>query len=312
MNQSGPIGVVRWTAIGISLVLGIASAGYAGPSDEDDWNAEQWAQALLDRRAERSKAFPASPTTYLAGIEHFRHDARTPVYVGVTSSGIAYSDEAGPESELVLEPQGNAWAWQPLQTSKAAASFRGEVKEPGKLLTGMVIDLGRYTLQVWRHEGRLELGVFDSERDVLKAYKGLYFFEPDEAFRVSGQFERFPTAETVTMLTAGSGEREFIRYGLVRFSIKDQPQQLTVYKNSPSSSLLFIPFRDKTSGKMTYGAGRYLNAEEPAGDSMTLDLNHAENFPCAYAPAFHCPIPPRENWLAVAVEAGELDYPLPE
>jgi uncharacterized protein (DUF1684 family) len=74
--------------------------------------------------------------------------------------------------------------------------------------------------------------------------------------------------------------------------------------------LLFIPFRDRTSGKETYGAGRYLEVEpvDPHDDEYVIDFNLAYNPSCAYDEAFSCPFPPVENWLQVAIEAGERTY----
>ena len=69
---------------------------------------------------------------------------------------------------------------------------------------------------------------------------------------------------------------------------------------------LFLPFRDATSERETYGAGRYLDVEPPAGDGLVLvDLNYAYNPNCAYNPDWSCPIPPGENWLGVPIRAGE-------
>ena len=82
---------------------------------------------------------------------------------------------------------------------------------------------------------------------------------------------------------------------------------------------LFLPFRDLTAGKQTYGAGRYLfdtvkNTDglclevDPASDQVTIDFNYAYNPSCAYDGRWACPLAPRENWLAVAVSAGELHH----
>jgi uncharacterized protein (DUF1684 family) len=75
------------------------------------------------------------------------------------------------------------------------------------------------------------------------------------------------------------------------------------------SKQLFIIFGDKTTGKETYGAGRYLYAD-PAGDDgkVVLDFNKAYNPPCAFTQFATCPLPPRQNRLAIRVEAGEKKY----
>ena len=73
------------------------------------------------------------------------------------------------------------------------------------------------------------------------------------------------------------------------------------------SGELFVPFRDATSGSGSYGAGRYLDLEPEDDGTYALDFNLAYNPWCAYAPQYSCPLPPRENWLTFAINAGEKD-----
>ena len=72
--------------------------------------------------------------------------------------------------------------------------------------------------------------------------------------------------------------------------------------------MLFIPFRDLTSGQETYASGRYIDLAENTSGAYELDFNRAYNPYCAYNSAFSCPIPPAENTLALAIRAGEKKY----
>ncbi len=72
--------------------------------------------------------------------------------------------------------------------------------------------------------------------------------------------------------------------------------------------LLFVPFRDATSGVETYTAGRYIDLRENTSGFYDLDFNRAYNPSCAYGQDFSCPIPPEENRLAVPIRAGERKY----
>jgi uncharacterized protein len=80
---------------------------------------------------------------------------------------------------------------------------------------------------------------------------------------------------------------------------------------------LFLSFRDATSGKETYGAGRYLfDTAKGAdlgsdGDRLILDFNFAYNPSCSYDPRWACPLAPPDNRLQVAIEAGERTPPKP-
>jgi uncharacterized protein (DUF1684 family) len=114
--------------------------------------------------------------------------------------------------------------------------------------------------------------------------------------------------EPIVMQTSTGDQQTYRRAGVVRFDVDGRPTQVTLY-SSPDMHELFLPFRDATSGKDTYGAGRYLEVERPAGESrVVIDFNVAYNPYCAYNPNWSCPIPPGENWLAVPIRAGERTF----
>ena len=71
---------------------------------------------------------------------------------------------------------------------------------------------------------------------------------------------------------------------------------------------LFFLFKDLTSGKTTYGSGRFLYAAMPKDGVVELDFNKAENPPCAFTAFATCPLPPKQNALPIAVDAGEKKY----
>jgi uncharacterized protein (DUF1684 family) len=136
-------------------------------------------------------------------------------------------------------------------------------------------------------------------------FKGLRYFPEDPALRY-----------TVTVDPEGSGAPEEVemsdgssdhlrRAGTVRFDVGGERASLITFAQGDG---LFIPFRDATSGKETYGAGRYVEAEALGEGRFELDFNRAYNPYCAYNDAWRCPLPPRENWLAVPIKAGELSF----
>ena len=108
-------------------------------------------------------------------------------------------------------------------------------------------------------------------------------------------------------------EQEFIRWGEFRFEPDDKELVLQVYKSSSEEERLFVPFRDATSGKETYGAGRYIDLEaerdRTSDEKWILDLNKAYSPWCVYSERYTCPFVPPENWLEVPIRAGEKDYP---
>lgn len=77
---------------------------------------------------------------------------------------------------------------------------------------------------------------------------------------------------------------------------------------SSDDQAVFFVFRDRSSGHSTYGGGRFLRARPARDGRLRLDFNRAYNPPCAFSPFATCPLPPPENWLGFAVEAGEQRY----
>lgn len=154
-----------------------------------------------------------------------------------------------------------------------------------------------------------------STHEVVKGKNKQYFrfFTIDSNYRIKGCFEKIKDSTGFSMKTSGSITHQYYKYGKVSFLLKDTLLQLFVYqskdllKNPLYKDYLFIPFTDITSGDESYGGGRYLDffTDSIKNNSLTLDFNKAYNPYCAYANGFHCPLPPKENDLPVAIMAGE-------
>jgi uncharacterized protein (DUF1684 family) len=142
-------------------------------------------------------------------------------------------------------------------------------------------------------------------------FRGLSYFpeDPRLVFRLPLETEGVDRDDRILMATTTGGEQEYRRAGVVRFEVDGQPARLTLF-SSPDQDELFVPFRDATSGRETYGAGRYLEVEPPSmNGTVELDFNYAYNPYCAYNPDWACPIPPGENWMPVPIRAGEREAP---
>lgn len=309
MNIMGPCLLV-FIAV---LMIAPTELEAAESESESGWDKIRWQQELLEARAAREEQMASSRTSILATVAHVWHTSQETLFFDFAPAGFSYSETEGQHSKVVMELSGEHWEWRPLDTT-VSVTFRGRPMGEGRLQPGMIFDiLGRYTFVIWSGlEGNLQFAVFDDQSLTQKTFTGLVHYAPDDHYRLEAEFEPFKDPKTVKMLTNISGTRDFFRYGEVRFAIDGQPQRLTAYKELLDEKRLFIPFRDETAGKTTYGAGRFLNASEPESGPVIIDFNRAVNIPCSYAPWFHCPLPPLENWLKVAVTAGEQIYPLPK
>lgn len=149
-----------------------------------------------------------------------------------------------------------------------------------------------------------------------KDLKSLHFYAPKENYRVTADFTLTPDAEEFAMATVSGKNQAYIKYGTATFVLEGKTLQLAIYKNLRLAKMpqykdhLFMPFNDATNGNETYGGGRYLDLK--IGDikdgKVILDFNKVYNPYCAYSDGYSCPIPPRENNLDFAVEAGEMQF----
>jgi uncharacterized protein (DUF1684 family) len=143
-------------------------------------------------------------------------------------------------------------------------------------------------------------------------FGGLAYFRHDSALDLRARFEPDPEASALDVPRSGDGVQiPFERIGWVRFTVDGTPCRLSVFWLKEYAGGIFIPFRDTTSGRETYGGGRYLwDSAKGAdlgvdGDQLVLDFNFAYHPSCVYDPIWSCPLAPQENWLPVPINAGE-------
>ncbi|MEM6297806.1 MAG: DUF1684 domain-containing protein [Bacteroidota bacterium] len=142
-----------------------------------------------------------------------------------------------------------------------------------------------------------------------KEFEGLKYFAPNEDFRFEAtlDFEPFRKAESVILATSTGEQQEVTPKARAKFT-KDGVQVSIILYALAGESDYFLPFRDATTGKTTYPAGRYLEIEKSTDNTVILDFNKAYNPYCAYSDKYSCPLPPQENHLPIAIEAGEKIY----
>jgi uncharacterized protein len=151
------------------------------------------------------------------------------------------------------------------------------------------------------------------------SFAGLRYFAHDPACRVDARFEPGDGSELLIDTGGEDGAVRYRRAGRLLFRLHGEGCRLTVLSLVQYAGGLFVPFRDATSGRETYGGGRYLfdTAKDtdglvleitPGSSDLVIDFNYAYNASCAYSPRWACPLAPAENFLTVPVRAGELTY----
>ncbi len=139
-------------------------------------------------------------------------------------------------------------------------------------------------------------------------FTGLAYYPFAEDLRFESVLETDLSRQETMLLTTNGDERPFVRWGWLSLSIESTVVRLAVFASlgEETPEELFLPFRDATSGTETYGAGRYVNVPL-MGNNAFVDFNMAYNPYCAYGSAFSCALPPRENWIAAEIRAGERE-----
>jgi uncharacterized protein (DUF1684 family) len=143
-----------------------------------------------------------------------------------------------------------------------------------------------------------------------KNFKGLFYFPVDLHYAMISSIERYPSEPKpfYTNLPTNKGkERKYVKYGRFKFKWMGKEYVLQIYRPLGGGEL-FLPFKDKTSEMETHPKGRYLYIEPVAGGKILIDFNRAHNPFCEYNEKYSCPYAPEENWLEIAIRAGEKRF----
>jgi len=155
---------------------------------------------------------------------------------------------------------------------------------------------------------RIGVRVRDPKSPVRTGFKGLEYFAADPAYKVTAEFVPYEKPRKMPVPTVIGTVEEMDAPGRVRFVIAGKELWLDPVVEDPKEPSLFFIFKDETSGRETYPAGRFLYADMPKDGKVVLDFNKAYNPPCAFTPYATCPLPPKRNALPVRIEAGEKKY----
>jgi hypothetical protein len=181
------------------------------------------------------------------------------------------------------------------------------------LLTQLARNPSRYEAQVEQARAQKDLQFRnDPDSPIPKAVRdtfgGLAYFPVQEAYQVEATFLPNPQPDTLRLMSTKGGDTpdRLASVGQLQFELMGRRYTLTAFAYVDQEvEGYFVPFRDLTTGVSTYGGGRYLDV--PKKSPLLLDFNRAYNPYCVYNETYVCPLPPRQNKLALEIRAGELD-----
>ncbi len=171
-----------------------------------------------------------------------------------------------------------------------------------------LLSLGDLSFYVIKRGDRFGIRVKDSQNPVRIGFKGIQSFPADSTYQVVAEFVPYAVPKDIQIPTVLGTSETMQAPGYVKFKLRGKELTLEPVIEDPAEPQLFFIFRDKTSGKGTYPAGRFLYAAMPKDGQVTLDFNRSYNPPCAFTPFATCPLPPPQNRLPIAVKAGEKNY----
>ena len=163
-------------------------------------------------------------------------------------------------------------------------------------------------LQVIERSGRFALRVWDAEAPSRKEFHGIERYPVSDKWVITAVWEPYAAPKKVEIPTVIPGLTQYgVAPGVARFTIEGKEYRLEPTKEEGEDQLFFV-FADRTNGKETYGAGRFLYAGPPKEGKIVLDFNRSYNPPCAFSAFATCPVPSKENRLPFRVDAGEKKY----
>ena len=261
----------------------------------------------------RSRTWSALAVTAIASMERPRitigsgadADLRlvSPEVAAIHAEIVREQDSAGRPTFRLNVSGGKVWT---------DAEPPAEVKEI-PFEAGRRVRIDRFIV-FWENLGTFGpvLRALDYSTPAYTRFKGLSYFPPNPAFRVTARLTPYPIMKRIMIADTHGWRRPAWRYGEASFTLNRKSLRLVLLLFTPQpgeKDTFFIAFTDETRGKETYPAARYLQPRFVSTGRLVLDFNEAFNPLCAYNTGFACPLPPRENRLPVAIRAGEKIYP---
>jgi uncharacterized protein len=216
---------------------------------------------------------------------------------------IVLPSSAAPDRAGVFRRSGDAVTIVPAPRSPVRLSDGTAVTTPTKYADGMMIGSVLLAMEALP-DGRHFVTGIDQAHPAMKQPTTVEAFPPDQRWRVAARFDAFDKPRSVKVGDVRGGTMEFTAAGQLVFHLADREWRLTAFDSGPDQPF-FVMFKDRTNGTSTYGGYRIVGPSRVRnGEFTVLDFNMATNPPCAYSPYTTCPLPPPENKLDIAVEAG--------
>jgi uncharacterized protein len=162
------------------------------------------------------------------------------------------------------------------------------------------------TVALIERDHRYAIRLRDPLAETRVHFTGSKWFPTREDLRIVAKWVPYDPPHTIPIASILGYVEDQATPGYAEFAIDGKTFRLEPTVETPGS--LFFTFKDQTAGHETYPAGRFLDAADPKDGKVILDFNQSRNPPCAFTAYATCPLPPKQNVMAIRIEAGELRY----
>lgn len=143
-------------------------------------------------------------------------------------------------------------------------------------------------------------------------FENLKYFDVDPGFVFKSKLIEYDKKDTITVYGTKGEPRKAVKFGYIEFNYKNTGYKMNVYKGTSRTGAVYYSlwFTDRTTNDETYGVGRYLDFEKNENPDYvyTIDFNLAYNPYCAYSPNYSCAIPTKDDYVDLAIRAGEKKF----
>lgn len=308
-----------WVAVALSMPAGLGAQGASvaeGPAGANSAAAEGvWREHVEAWRAQRQRELTAENgwLTLVAldwlkpGVNLVGSGRDCQIQVEGAPEHLGRLTVAGKTVQLLTAPGG----------FPAGLTVDGEPAREGPLsadeLHPSTLAWQGLTMVVLPRGGRFALRVKNAHAPARTAFRGLHWYEPDLRYTVEARWTPSRPPKMLKIPTVIGTTLNLPSPGVAEFTLGGRKLRLEPVLEDPHDNSLFFILRDATSKTTTYEAGRFLRTGFPdhgldQPGTLILDFNQLYNPPCAYTPYATCPLPPEQNRLPVAIEAGEERY----
>ena len=302
-------------AVAAALVIALTSRPAAGaprgadPVRVTPAEAESLMATYAAERSDTEKSLREGRTSYLAAVARKDFEDKPSLVFGRDAAcDLRVDDPELAARHLRVTVVGDSFRVEALDDTATFRPRGGEPMRKATLAPGFV-NVGRFTVRL-SHQRFPALIVFDPNSSGFARYHGLDWYAPDLAYRFVVPLTPDPKADTTLILSTRGNSRRAVLAGWFDVRVKGKSVRLEAHRllePGVDEQSVSIFFRDTTTGRETYGVGRYLDPERLPDGRWLVDFNSAYNPACAVSPHYNCPIPSKANTLKLAIEAGEKD-----